>query len=113
MKINEYQELALRTANTDAMKIKEEAMLNGVLGLNGEAGEVADLVKKNRFQGHGLDNEHIAKELGDICWYIALLAYSINYDLETIMQMNIDKLKARYPEGFDKERSLHRGSEDK
>ena len=113
MKINEYQELALRTANTDAMKIKEEAMLNGVLGLNGEAGEVADIVKKNRFQGHSLDKEHIAKELGDICWYIALLAYSIDYDLETIMQMNIDKLKKRYPKGFDKERSLNRESEDK
>ena len=71
------------------------------------------MVKKYRFQGHNLDIEHMAKELGDICWYIALLAYSIDYDLETIMQMNIDKLKARYPEGFDKERSLHRGSEDK
>lgn len=113
MKINEYQELALRTANTDAMKFKEEAMLNGVLGLNGEAGEVADIVKKNRFQGHVLDKEHIAKELGDVCWYIALLAYSIDYDLETIMQMNIDKLKKRYPEGFEKERSLYRESEDK
>lgn len=113
MKINEYQYLALRTANTDAMKIKEEAMLNGVLGLNGEAGEVADIVKKNRFQGHSLDKEHIAKELGDICWYIALLAHSIDYDLETIMQMNVDKLKKRYPEGFDKERSLYRESEDK
>lgn len=113
MKINEYQELALRTANTDAMKIKEEAMLNGALGLNGEAGEIADLIKKNRFQGHGIDREDMAKELGDVCWYIALLAYSIGFDLETIMQMNVDKLKKRYPEGFDAERSLHRESEDK
>ena len=87
------------------MKFKEEAMLNGVLGLNGEAGG-ADIVKKNRFQGHVLDKEHIAKELGDVCWYIALLAYSIDYDLETIMQMNIDKLKKRYPEGFEKRKKF-------
>lgn len=113
MKINEYQELALRTANTDAMKVKEQAMLNGVLGLNGEAGEIADIVKKYLFQGHTLDKDHIAKELGDVCWYIALLAHSIDYDLETIMQMNIDKLKKRYPQGFEKEKSLNRESEDK
>jgi len=113
MKINEYQELALRTANTDAMKIKEEAMLNGVLGLNGEAGEVADIVKKYRYQGHKLDKERLIKELGDVCWYVALLAYSLDCDLETVLQKNIDKLKKRYPEGFEKERSLHRESEDK
>lgn len=112
MKINEYQELALRTANTAAMKIKEEAMINGALGLNGEAGEVADIIKKSRYQGHELDRDHIAKELGDVCWYIALLAYSIDCDLETIMQMNIDKLKKRYPQGFEKERSLHREGEE-
>lgn len=111
MKINEYQKLALRTANTDAMKDPNERIVNGILGLTGESGEVADHIKKYKYQGHNLDKEYLAKELGDICWYIALLANGIGYDLETIMQMNIDKLKKRYPEGFEVEKSLHRGEE--
>lgn len=109
MKINEYQELALRTAstNTDA-----SLLLNGALGLCGESGEVADIVKKHLFQGHELDKEHIAKELGDICWYIAITAHSIGFDLETVMQMNIDKLRMRYPEGFSTKNSLNRSEKD-
>lgn len=110
MTINEYQRLAMRTSNINLANAGH--LLNGVLGIAGEGGEVADLVKKNQFQGHPLDEEHIAKELGDICWYIAETASAIGYDLETIMQMNIDKLKARYPEGFDAERSLHRQKGD-
>lgn len=109
MKINEYQKLALRTAPT---LLNSEALINGALGLTGESGEVADLVKKNLFQGHELDKEHIAKELGDICWYIALMAESIGYELETVMQMNIDKLIKRYPEGFNVENSINRDDDD-
>ena len=105
MKINEYQELALRTASTLE---SDKLVLNGALGLNGEAGEVADHIKKHLFQGHELDKENLAKELGDICWYIAIMAEGLGYDLESIMQMNIDKLRKRYPQGFEKERSLHR-----
>lgn len=63
-------------------------------------------------QGHEMDVEHIAKELGDICWYIAETATAIGYDLETIMQMNVDKLMKRYPEGFSSERSQHRQEGD-
>lgn len=109
MTINEYQKLALRTANTDAMKIPSEKITNGVLGLLGEAGEVADHIKKYRYQGHKIDFDYLAKELGDICWYISLLADGIGFDLETIMRMNIDKLKKRYPDGFDVDKSIHRG----
>ena len=69
-------------------------------------------MKKHLFQGHELDREHIAKELGDISWYLALSANAIGYDLETILQMNIDKLHARYPDGFDTEHSLHRAKND-
>lgn len=105
MKINEYQELALRTASTLE---SDKLVLNGALGLNGEAGEVADHIKKHLFQGHELDKENLAKELGDVCWYIAIMAEGLGYDLESIMQMNIDKLRKRYPQGFEKERSLHR-----
>lgn len=111
MTINEYQKLAMRTAS--GMNHEHHGMLmNGVLGLCGESGEVADLVKKATFQGHELDFEHVAKELGDIAWYLALSATAIGYDLETVMQMNIDKLRKRYPEGFDPERSLHREEGD-
>ena len=110
MTINEYQALAMRTSNK-AMP-PDDHLLNGALGLTGEAGEVADLVKKTFMQGHKLDVEHLAKELGDVCWYIAETATAIGCDMETIMRMNIDKLKARYPDGFDSERSQHREDGD-
>lgn len=102
---NEYQKLAMRTSSTDE---PDELILNGVLGLNGESGEVADIVKKHYFQGHHLFKDSIAKELGDILWYIAITARGIGIDLDTIMEMNIEKLKKRYPEGFDTKRSVHR-----
>lgn len=111
MTINEYQTAALRTAQTEELT-HVELVMNSALGLCGESGEVADLVKKHRFQGHGLDIEHIAKELGDVAWYLAVGAYSIGYDLEKILQMNVDKLKARYPDGFSTDRSLHRAEND-
>lgn len=111
MTINEYQTAALRTAQTDKLTANE-LLLNAVLGLCGESGEVADLVKKHRFQGHDIDIEHIAKELGDVAWYLAVGAYAIGYDLETILQMNVDKLEARYPDGFSTDRSLHRDKND-
>ena len=111
MTINEYQNAALRTAQTDKLTARE-LLLNSALGLCGESGEVADLLKKYHFQGHNLDLDHVAKELGDIAWYLAVGAYSIGYDLEKILQMNVDKLKARYPDGFSVDRSLHRDKND-
>lgn len=101
--INEYQKLALRTDNPDLDYTQK--LLDGVMGLNGEAEECADIVKKFLFQNHDFDRQHFAKELGDVAWYLALCANTIDYDLETIFQMNIDKLKARYPDGFDSELS--------
>ena len=111
MTINEYQAAALRTAQTDKLTARE-LLLNSALGLCGESGEVADLLKKYHFQGHNLDLDHVAKELGDIAWYLAVGAYSIGYDLEEILKMNVDKLKARYPDGFSTDRSLHRDKND-
>ena len=111
MTINEYQTAALRTAQTDKLTARE-LLLNSALGLCGESGEVADLLKKYHFQGHNLDLDHVAKELGDIAWYLAVGAYSIGYNLEKILQMNVDKLKARYPNGFSADRSLHRAEND-
>ena len=107
---NEYQTIALRTLNKNLNQ--KEILEDGLMGLNGEAGECIDILKKHLFQGHKLDKEHLAKELGDVAWYIAVGAQAIGYDLETILQMNIDKLKARYPDGFEAEKSLHRKDGD-
>lgn len=106
MTINEYQKLALTTLNPALDK--KDVLINGVMGLCGEAGEAIDMVKKHLAQGHELDRERLAKELGDVAWYLAETAHAIGYDLETILQMNIDKLRARYPEGFSAERSVKR-----
>lgn len=106
---NEYQKLALRTAGTDNYS---DLLLNGVMGLCGESGECIDLVKKCVFQGHALEHIKLAKELGDVAWYLAVAAYAIGYDLDTIMTMNIDKLKKRYPDGFSYERSANREEGD-
>lgn len=102
MRINDYQKEAMRTRPPKA------DIVNAALGLAGESGEFADIIKKALYHGHDFDRVHLGKELGDICWYIALAADILGYDLETIMQMNVDKLKARYPDGFDTERSKHR-----
>lgn len=110
MNINDYQKEALRTASN--LNGVYPRILNGVMGLAGESGEAVDMVKKYIFQGHELDKEHMAKELGDIAWYLAISADAIGYDLESIMRMNVEKLRARYPDGFDSERSIHRNSND-
>lgn len=107
---NDYQKEALRTAS--GMNQQYPMVLNGVLGLAGESGECVDMLKKHLFQGHPLDKEHMAKELGDVAWYLAVTAHAIGYKLEDVLQMNVDKLRARYPKGFDPEQSLHRKEGD-
>ena len=103
---NEYQQLALRTLNRNLDR--DEMLLNAVMGLCGESGEAIDLLKKHRMHGHPFDREKFAKELGDIAWYLAEAAFAIDMDLEDVLQMNIDKLKKRYPGGFDVEKSMNR-----
>lgn len=108
----EYQELAMRTYDGYAMNrlssnvmsatfYETAALLNGVLGLTGEAGEVSELIKKGIFHEKGIDKEYLEKELGDVMWYIALICHACGFNLDEIMQINIDKLKKRYPDGFD------------
>lgn len=110
MDANEYQKLAMTTLNP---KLREkDILINGVMGLCGESGEAIDIVKKHLAQGHELDTDHLAKELGDIAWYLAETAFAIGYDLDTILQMNIDKLKKRYPQGFSVEDSIQRQDEE-
>ena len=110
MSPNEYQIEALRTAS--GMNKAFPMELNGVMGLAGESGECVDLMKKHLFQGHALDKEHLAKELGDVAGYLAVTSHAIGYDLETIFRMNIDKLRKRYPNGFDTDRSQYRETGD-
>ncbi len=110
MTINEYQKLAMRTLNPELSQ--KDILINGVMGLCGESGEAIDIVKKHLAQGHELDKAHLVKELGDVAWYIAELATVLGYDLEDVLQMNINKLMERYPEGFSTQDSLNRKSSD-
>ena len=114
MSINEYQRKAMRTASGMNYDVAGGAglLLNGLMGLNGEAGECIDLLKKSLFQGKPLDKEHLAKELGDVAWYVAVTAHALGYELETIFKMNISKLEARYPNGFEVQKSEHRAEGD-
>jgi len=123
---NEYQKLAMRTndgkagerinkRDSDARFYHNASLpdlLNACLGLSGETGELLDMVKKWVFHEKPLDTEHLKKELGDCMWYVALFCEAMNWDLDEILQMNVDKLKKRFPYGFDPERSLHREAGD-
>lgn len=110
MTANGYQKAALRTANK-RLSAKNQ-LDNGLMGLCGESGEALDILKKHKFQGHELDKEHIAKELGDIAWYLAISAWALGYELDEIFEMNIEKLQARYPEKFDASLSINRKEGD-
>jgi NTP pyrophosphatase (non-canonical NTP hydrolase) len=134
MNANKYQKLAMRTNDGKASdrligKMQEYDMkfandhsdndcvdiggiFNACLGLSGEVGEFNDMIKKWVFHEKNLDMEHAKKEAGDILWYIAMLCESFGWNMGEIMQMNVDKLKARYPEGFDVERANHRAVGD-
>lgn len=103
---NEYQRLAMTTLNPELSK--KDVLINAVMGLCGESGEAIDLVKKHLHQGHPLDKEKLLKELGDIAWYLAEAAYALDTPLDTVLEQNIAKLKARYPEGFETEKSMNR-----
>ena len=107
MEINEYEKLAMTTLNKNIKK--EDILINSAMGLCGESGEVIDLIKKHLFQGHELNKDDLVKELGDVAWYLAEAAYALDVSLEEICQKNIEKLKKRFPEGFDSNKSINRG----
>ena len=106
MEGKKYQELAMRTKPKDLAR--EEMLVNAALGIAGEGGEFADIIKKWQFQRHGKDEAHLAKELGDILWYVAMGCEGLGISMNDVMELNIAKLKNRYPNGFDSERSQHR-----
>ncbi|MDD6873438.1 MAG: nucleoside triphosphate pyrophosphohydrolase family protein [Clostridiales bacterium] len=110
MEINDYQRLAMTTLNPALDK--KDVLINSVMGLCGESGEAIDIVKKWLAQGHELDRARLAKELGDVAWYLAEAATALDIPLEDILRANLDKLKARYPEGFSAQNSIERAEDD-
>ena len=109
MTLNEYQELAARTINP-TLTVQEQTE-HALFGIASEVGELNGLFQK-RLQGHVIDEEHLLKECGDILWMLAEILTARDHTLEDVACMNIAKLKARYPDGFDAEHSLHRGAGD-
>ena len=134
MNANKYQKLAMRTNDGKAsdrligkmqeydMKFSSEqsnkesvdigGIFNACLGMSGEVGEFNDMIKKWVFHEKNLDMEHAKKEAGYILWYVVMLCESFGWNMGEIMQMNVDKLKARYPDGFDVERANYRAEGD-
>ena len=110
MLVNDYQEKAMTTLNPALDK--KDMLTNSVMRLCGESGEAINIVKKWLMQGHDLDKEHLIKELGDVAWYLAEAATALDGPLETILQRNLDKLRRRFPNGFDTEASVHRKKND-
>lgn len=111
MDFNEYQKKAQRTSAT---KTPKEKLLNGLMGLNGEAGECIDVYKKHLFQGHDLDTNKLIDEVGDVLWYVAEIAEGLNISIEEIAYKNIKKLENRYKENkFNKQESIQRKEEGK
>lgn len=106
---NEYQKLAARTINPNLFP--EDLEEHALKGMMSELGELCGIYQKE-YQGHKFDHEHAMKEIGDLLWFIAEYCTAYDWDLEDVMQKNIDKLRARYPEGFDEEKSLHRKEGD-
>lgn len=105
MQINEYQKAAMATLNPALDK--KDVLINSVMGLCGESGEAIDIVKKWLMQGHELD-----RELGDVAWYLAEAATALDVPLEAVFQGNLDKLRQRFPNGFDTGASVNRKEGD-
>jgi len=111
MNFNEYQRLAARTdvlVDYDEIETIHGALLNAAMGMVGESGEVMDHLKKIFFQGHEIDKDKFIEEAGDCLWYIAKLARVCGVRLEDVAIKNIEKLKKRYPNGFEVDRSVNR-----
>ncbi|MBI3159935.1 MAG: nucleoside triphosphate pyrophosphohydrolase family protein [Chloroflexi bacterium] len=104
--LNEYQQLAARTSG--AGREGDFRKVIAALGLAGEAGEFANLVKKLTAHGHAIPPETLADELGDILWYLAEAASACGLELGAIAQGNVDKLRKRYPNGFSEDASRNR-----
>ena len=105
-----------RVVSLDEKGANIERLLTGAVGINSEGGEIMEIVKKLIFQGKPWNDEtkyHLKRELGDVMWYIMQCLVALDTPLEEVVEMNIDKLKARYPGGeFDPWYSEHRQEGD-
>lgn len=106
---NEYQFLAARTINYNLNDTEKQ--YHALHGIVGEVGEIHSMYQKV-YQGHEYTEEHMKKEFGDLLWFIAEYCTAMNWSIEDVMKMNIDKLRARFPEGFEVDKSLHRAEGD-
>lgn len=106
MKTREYQEGVKKFVNHTLTP--KEQLANMVIGMSGETGEVCDIVKKHLYQGHAMQYHKLYEEIGDVMWYVANLCNALDFDLEEIMQENVDKLNRRYPHGFSVDKSVNR-----
>jgi NTP pyrophosphatase (non-canonical NTP hydrolase) len=102
---NEYQEQSMRTAPKEDL---HDAVLIGGLGIAGEAGEIVERIKKWAYHGHEISPEVMREEIGDLLWYVAYLSSALGLELGDIMEKNVAKLEARYPDGFSHEASRNR-----
>ena len=109
MNANKYQNLAARTINPNLSRISQ--IDHALKGMVSEIGEINGIYQKV-YQGHAIDNKHLKKEFGDLLWFIAEYCTARNWNLGDIMEMNIDKLCSRYPDGFTTEQSLNRADGD-
>lgn len=104
----EYTQEVMRTCGIKSTGDYRDMLMLGALGVAGESGEVADIIKKHVYHGHALNMDKLIDEIGDVLWYLTVLAKSQHYDLGEVMERNIEKLRKRYPQGFDEERSKNR-----
>ena len=127
MELNEYQKFVKYTTSAESkglgefidrivtLNVNVPLLLTASVGLASESGEFSEIVKKIIFQGKEYNADvryHMLRELGDICWYLANAANALSVNLEEIVKMNVEKLQARYPEGFDVARSENRAKGD-
>ena len=114
MENQEYQQEASKTIPEDVVynnknfNVERLKIINALLGLSGEVGEVTDLVKKAYFQGHTLDKQDLCKEIGDVFWYLNLLCQALDISFSQVMETNIIKLRKRYGEHFEANKSINR-----
>lgn len=106
MELSQYQEAALRTAPEGVTPYHD--LLHGALGVATEAGELLDVIKKNHAYGRELDHTNIREEIGDVLWYLALLARATGSSLDSIAEANVAKLRTRYPEKFTTHHAINR-----
>ncbi len=105
--IDDFQQAVGRTRATNDTR---DTLALAAIGLAGETGEICDLIKKVLYHHHALERERLEEEIGDLCWYLATLCDVTGIRLAKALQGNLNKLRRRYPDGFNAERSRTRAA---